>query len=103
MRSGAGHGLEFRLVATDGTDLAALVRQGRYRGDLYMRLAVTELNLAEGAAGGPAEDSLRLFDQERRAILDALERTKGNRAAASRALGISRATLYRKLHEHGFE
>ncbi|APW38355.1 sigma-54-dependent Fis family transcriptional regulator [Rhodoferax koreense] len=34
---------------------------------------------------------------ERRAIAEALQRTKGNKAAAAAALGISRAALYQKL------
>ncbi len=52
------------------------------------------------AAGGelPAEtlDSL-----ERRAILAAMRRHSGNAAAVARALGIGRATLYRKLKLYG--
>ena len=34
---------------------------------------------------------------ERRAILDALEKSRGNKAQAARALGISRAALYEKI------
>jgi DNA-binding NtrC family response regulator len=38
---------------------------------------------------------------ERRAILEALEYTKGDRTAAAELLGIGRTTLYRKLKEYG--
>ena len=37
---------------------------------------------------------------ERRAILNALEYTKGDRAIAAHLLGIGRTTLYRKLKEY---
>jgi transcriptional regulator of acetoin/glycerol metabolism len=37
------------------------------------------------------------------AILAALERAGGNRTRAAAALGISRATLYRRLKGYGLE
>ncbi len=40
---------------------------------------------------------------ERELILDALKRTNGCVSAASRFLGISRSTLYRRLSEHGVD
>ncbi|HYO82723.1 MAG TPA: sigma-54 dependent transcriptional regulator [Bryobacteraceae bacterium] len=39
---------------------------------------------------------------ERREILKAIRRTKGDRTAAATLLGIGRTTLYRKLKEYGF-
>ena len=42
-----------------------------------------------------------LAELERRAILQALEYTKGDRTVASAMLGIGRTTLYRKLKEYG--
>jgi transcriptional regulator with PAS, ATPase and Fis domain len=36
-------------------------------------------------------------------ILDALEKTGGNRSAAAKLLGISRVTLYRRLHRLGIQ
>jgi DNA-binding NtrC family response regulator len=44
-----------------------------------------------------------LAELERRAILNALEYTKGDRAVAAHLLGIGRTTLYRKLKEYNFE
>jgi transcriptional regulator of acetoin/glycerol metabolism len=41
-----------------------------------------------------------LAELERRAILNALEYTKGDRAVAAHLLGIGRTTLYRKLKEY---
>ena len=42
-----------------------------------------------------------LAEVEKRAILNALEYTKGDRAVAAAMLGIGRTTLYRKLKEYG--
>src|SRR5579875_2308874 len=44
-----------------------------------------------------------LAELERRAILNALEYTKGDRAIAAHLLGIGRTTLYRKLKEYHME
>jgi DNA-binding NtrC family response regulator len=41
-----------------------------------------------------------LAELERRAIINALEYTKGDRALAAQFLGIGRATLYRKVKEY---
>jgi len=52
-----------------------------------------------------ADDDLSLHAAtarlERRFIIRALERAKGNRSAAARLLGIGRPLLYTKLEEHG--
>ena len=44
---------------------------------------------------------LPLVEVEKRAILDALAFTKGDRVMAANLLGIGRTTLYRKLREYG--
>ncbi len=60
-----------------------------------------------GAAGGVnvaasgLDGVLPLAEVERRAILNALRVTKGDRATAAQLLGIGRTTLYRKLKEYG--
>jgi DNA-binding NtrC family response regulator len=45
------------------------------------------------------EEALELATLSRAAIERALAASRGNRTAAARRLGISRATLYRKLRE----
>ncbi|MFO0570125.1 MAG: sigma-54 dependent transcriptional regulator [Polyangiaceae bacterium] len=47
----------------------------------------------------PLSEEIR--NAERAALSRALEHTKGNRTLAARLLGVSRATLYNKLEEHG--
>jgi DNA-binding NtrC family response regulator len=45
--------------------------------------------------------TLSLQDMEHKLIAEALERYKGNRRVAARALNISERTLYRKIKEYG--
>jgi len=54
------------------------------------------------SAIGPQGPSavIPLMELERRAIANALEYTKGDRAVAAHLLGIGRTTLYRKLKEY---
>ncbi|MCS6850659.1 MAG: sigma-54 dependent transcriptional regulator [Gemmataceae bacterium] len=48
-------------------------------------------------------DPLNLRQLERRAVVTALERAKGNKVQAARALGISRRALYRLLAKYGLD
>ena len=102
-RAGAGPGPELRVVIGTRVDLARRVREGTFRADLFMRLAVEELALGAPTSPRAASDSARIADRERDAVLEALTHSAGNRSEASRALGISRTTLYRKLKEYGIE
>ncbi len=64
---------------------------------------------ASGSAGAnghsspklTAETVMPLAEVEKRAILNTLEYTKGDRTVAAAMLGIGRTTLYRKLKEYG--
>jgi DNA-binding NtrC family response regulator len=50
--------------------------------------------------GLPSPPILPLVEMERRAIIQALEYTRGDRGIAANLLGIGRTTLYRKLKEY---
>ena len=71
--------------------------------------AGSDAHLAGAPAALPAfevsgfSSIIPLAELERRAILNALEYTKGDRAVASHLLGIGRTTLYRKLKEYRLE
>jgi transcriptional regulator with PAS, ATPase and Fis domain len=57
---------------------------------------------SEVSSLSPAPQSvLPLAEVEKRAILQAIRYTKGDRTVASALLGIGRTTLYRKLKEYG--
>jgi DNA-binding NtrC family response regulator len=60
-----------------------------------------ELVPAATADGAATEVDLPLEDIERRHIARVLAHNGGNRSRAARSLGISRATLYEKLHKYG--
>jgi DNA-binding NtrC family response regulator len=63
------------------------------------------LHAAAARARQPDDRSLPevlpLAVQERRAILDAIRNTHGDKLTAARLLGIGKTTLYRKLKEYG--
>lgn len=66
----------------------------------------SQYSVPDAANASPAHGSqndssvIPLAELERRAILNALEYTKGDRAVAAHLLGIGRTTLYRKLKEY---
>lgn len=81
------------------TELAHLVRALASRRRL--RGPVRRGELPDPVREGPAGRNLSPMElAERAAILEALRRHGGNKARAAAALGIARATLYRKLREY---
>ncbi|WP_208246656.1 helix-turn-helix domain-containing protein (plasmid) [Rhizobium sp. T1470] len=102
-------GARFLMVPAASNPTAALLAVDRH--DLVLgatRAARLALKLDDSriAAGLPAADALQeqsisanedLVDAERAALLRALSRSSGNVSQAAVALGISRATLHRKM------
>jgi two-component system response regulator AtoC len=56
---------------------------------------------AGGDDGRPLAE--RLLESEKKEIIAAIEKSRGNIASASRMLGINRSTLYYRLRKHGLE
>lgn len=61
------------------------------------------LALRDAGGGGDELDTLRIEDWERKLIIEALARTRGSIPEAAKLLGIGRATLYRKVEQHGID
>jgi transcriptional regulator of acetoin/glycerol metabolism len=49
----------------------------------------------------PVQSRASLMEAEKRAIVEALQKTKGNKKQAAAMLGIHRPTLYAKMKRHG--
>ncbi|QNP76114.1 hypothetical protein IAG44_37695 [Streptomyces roseirectus] len=81
------------------TELAHVVHTVAH--DRRLTGPVRRAELPDAVREGPAHRPLSpMEDAERTAILGALERHGGNKARAAAALGIGRATLYRKLRSY---
>jgi len=63
----------------------------------YVRQALRQPTLPQEET----EDVVPFEEVEKRAILDAIRRCEGDISKASRKLGLSRATIYRKLEKYG--
>ena len=86
---------ELTRPETSGTDLrSALARIAELEAEL--RRERSDLALSSPA---PLTE-MRLLDVEAHLVRHAMERAKGNISRAARALGLSRAALYRRLERH---
>ncbi len=65
------------------------------------KIEPSDLSLRD--VGGEPLESLRLDVWEERLIRESLQRTDNNIVEATKLLGVSRATLYRKLEQYGIE
>ena len=60
-----------------------------------------QYEVTEAADVSGMEENLSLDEMEKRLIIEALEKHRGNRRLAAKALRISERTLYRKIKEYG--
>jgi DNA-binding NtrC family response regulator len=82
-------------------DLSSLVANRRLENQFDTKAGgITSTSDRDQPPSG-AEPVLPLAEVEKKAILGALEHTKGDRTFAAELLGIGRTTLYRKLKEYG--
>jgi len=89
------------LMAAAGTQFT--VPPGSSGGDGSLKETDNSAGLAALSAVHNAPVVVPLLELERRAIVNALEYTKGDRSVAAHLLGIGRTTLYRKLKEYQLE
>jgi DNA-binding NtrC family response regulator len=91
------------MALNSSTELCTADLPSALAGDLARKQALPAAMAAAVAQGGvtvvPRRESpvFRLEEVEKRAILDALEYTRGDRARAAALLGIGRTTLYRRI------
>ena len=64
-------------------------------------IEVNDLGMRD--AGVDELETLRIDEWEQRLIRKALQQTGGSIPQAAKLLGISRATAYRKITDHGIE
>src|SRR5580698_1111677 len=98
--------IERALILTRGSEITAADLE-------FMRrpAAGAATSAPAGAAGGAGGSTAggarplgeRLHEQERAAIVGAIDAAQGNIAHAARALGINRSTLYYRMRKHGLE
>ncbi|MBA5775839.1 sigma-54-dependent Fis family transcriptional regulator [Stappia sp. F7233] len=98
-----GHGMAgASLLAVDDDDLVVgATRQARRALDISEEKLRQTPPLRDYLRG--AESSSGKTRAERSEIVRALRHSRGNVAAAARDLGISRATMYRRIQRHGIE
>jgi DNA-binding NtrC family response regulator len=58
---------------------------------------------ADGVGEEEIDTELTVDEMEKRMVIQALEKTNGNRTKAAEKLGISRRTLHRKLNQYGIQ
>jgi two-component system response regulator RegA len=84
---------DFIIKPWDNVRLVATCREALQR--------TSRVTNEAAAALAPTEPVRPLAAQERAALLLAMSEAGGNLSAAARALGLSRAALYRRLEKHG--
>lgn len=102
----ADHHTAAALIATDNDDIVVGANRSA-----RLQLGITQAAIDKGMAAGPlikgmthAVDTGDAFAEAERGVLyRALAEADGNVTAAAQALGISRATLHRKMKRMNFE
>jgi Nif-specific regulatory protein len=99
--------IERATILAKGQPLAAQHLDFGRRTHTSAPTAATSSGPVAVVAPAPADDGKslaeRLLESERKEIVAAVEKSRGNIASAARTLGINRSTLYYRLRKHGLE
>ena len=91
--------ITFDLIKKDGnTDIMQSINPTIFHEKEYTKTPLEHKNELQTIE---VEESLSLFEQEKKLIEKSLTKHKGKRKDAAAELGISERTLYRKLKEFG--
>ncbi len=82
-------------------DLSSLVANRKLENQLQPQAGGMSSPRSQDESLSAVQPVVPLAEVEKKAILGALEHTKGDRTFAAELLGIGRTTLYRKLKEYG--
>jgi DNA-binding NtrC family response regulator len=99
--------IERALILTRGPEITAADLEFTRRPSSALAPAAASPMAVVTAGARPADGGRplaeRLQEQERTAIVAAIDAAQGNIAHAARALGINRSTLYYRMRKHGLE
>ena len=99
--------VERAMILSKGTTLATThLDFGRRAASSASGSGAVAVPAPATAASGPDEGKSlaeRLLESERKEIVAAVDKSRGNIASAARTLGINRSTLYYRLRKHGLE
>ena len=94
--------IERALILTRGSEITTADLEFTRRPNAVAPAAPAAAPAAR-ATDGARPLGERLQEQERTAIVAAIDTAQGNIAHAARALGINRSTLYYRMRKHGLE
>ncbi|HEX4335924.1 MAG TPA: sigma-54 dependent transcriptional regulator [Polyangiaceae bacterium] len=89
------------LAEQDVIDASAVLRELSSGTPAFVTQATQTTDVREIPASAEGLLDRERREAEKRALVSALERSRGNRTEAARALGVSRRTLYNLLEDHG--
>jgi DNA-binding NtrC family response regulator len=95
--------IERALILARGAELTAADLEFTRRPAAAPAAPVPVVTAGARSADGARPLAERLQEQERTAIVGAIDAAQGNIAHAARALGINRSTLYYRMRKHGLE
>ena len=95
------HAIERAMILSEGEELEAIDFQLETQSN-QSRENISSHVINDGSAETEQADNLNLDRIEKRAIHQALQKHRYNISHSAKELGLTRATLYRRMEKHGF-